>query len=167
MNFGRYIVLLDTHTHTHTHAHHCMIRFRCCFALLSICLCPVSVKQLSQNLYHIWNLHPPGVCSTYIPWSSSYLLSYKSLKVLTSTFKHALHLLTIFRCCLCKMFFTQLLVTFLLQCLLCEVLQMNIPVQWNTFIMCSDSSVWVTQHKIVVLILQCTYIKRIGQYSTN
>jgi hypothetical protein len=52
----------------------------------------------------------------------------------------------------CKMFFTQLLVSFLLRYLLCEVLQMNIPVQWNTFIMCSDRSVWVTQHKIVALI---------------
>jgi len=50
------------------------------------------------------------------------------------------------------MFFTQLLVPFLLRYLLCEVLQMNIPVQRNTFIMCSDRSVWVTQHKIVVLI---------------
>jgi len=51
------------------------------------------------------------------------------------------------------MVFTQLFVTFLLQCLLSEVLQMNIPVQWITFITFSDSSVWVTQYKIVVLIL--------------
>jgi hypothetical protein len=39
-------------------------------------------------LYHIWNLPPPGFYKTYFPWSSNYLISYKSLKVLTSIFKH-------------------------------------------------------------------------------
>ena len=95
MNFGRYIVLRG-HTHTHTHTHYCMITLRCCFTLLSVSLISSFSVTVVTYLYHIWCLPPPGVYSIYFSWSSSYLISYKSLKVLTSVIKHASHLLTIF-----------------------------------------------------------------------
>jgi len=93
VNFGRYIVLQG---HTHTPTHHCMIRLRCCFTMMSVSLISNSSEAVVTDLYHIWSLPAPKVYNTYFPWSSSCVISYKSLKVLTSVFKDALHLLIVF-----------------------------------------------------------------------